>query len=220
MATSSCETVKDVEQRKKKLTEQGRCFICLRRNHRTADCRTKMQCTICKGRHHALICSKPAKKQTSTKQHTHVVVQQTNQDSTTVSTVTNTQLSEPREVLLMAKEATVTSPTNVNNHTKAMIFFDCGSQTSFITHDLAKKLNLKKLSDGNLEVFAFQQQPVKFHSPKYAIGISLLDGRRVEVILNSTNKIASSFKTATVNKSNDRQTFSSAWPTSGNFYKG
>ncbi|KAI1693215.1 phlebovirus glycoprotein g2 domain-containing protein [Ditylenchus destructor] len=129
-------------------------------------------------RHNALICSK---RDQTNKAAAHVVVNNSDQHTSTVSTVTSTaQLSEPREVLLMAKEATVTS-SNGNKRSNAMIFFDCGSQTSFITHDLAKKLDLKKLSDGMLEVYAFQQQPVKFQSPKYSIKINLLDGQSVEV---------------------------------------
>ena len=42
--------------RKDLLIKQGRCFVCLRKDHLSRNCPSKNQCYKCKGRHHISIC--------------------------------------------------------------------------------------------------------------------------------------------------------------------
>ena len=52
----NCKIVSDIRARKNLLRRQGRCFICLRRNHLAKNCTSTSQCLNCSGRHHVSIC--------------------------------------------------------------------------------------------------------------------------------------------------------------------
>lgn len=56
--SNSCPTVSNVIARKDILRKNGRCFLCLKRNHLIKDCNSKSRCFKCHGRHHISICSK------------------------------------------------------------------------------------------------------------------------------------------------------------------
>ena len=60
--SAKCNIVTDSIRRKQMLSKQGRCFVCLRKWHRSVDCKSNIYCFICKQRHHTAICeySKPA----------------------------------------------------------------------------------------------------------------------------------------------------------------
>lgn len=55
--SSTCGAVTDVSERKQILRRTGRCFVCLRKNHMSRDCRSMARCNKCNGRHHVSICS-------------------------------------------------------------------------------------------------------------------------------------------------------------------
>ena len=60
-----CAKVIDVEARKAILTKTGRCFVCLKRNHKARECRSSMTCSNCRKRHHASICGASSKATTT-----------------------------------------------------------------------------------------------------------------------------------------------------------
>ena len=55
--STSCATITDVTAGKETLRKTGRCYICLRKNHLSRDCRSSFSCRVCRGRHHISICS-------------------------------------------------------------------------------------------------------------------------------------------------------------------
>ena len=54
--SSSCPRVTGVDAWKEVLRKSGRCFICLRKNHISRNCRSSLKCNACSGRHHMSIC--------------------------------------------------------------------------------------------------------------------------------------------------------------------
>ena len=54
--STSCATVTDVAARKDVLRKTGRCYVCLRKNHLSRDCRSSSTCRVCRRRHHVSIC--------------------------------------------------------------------------------------------------------------------------------------------------------------------
>ena len=48
-----CETVMQAAARKQVLKRTGRCFVCLKRGHRSRECRSAGKCRVCSGRHHS-----------------------------------------------------------------------------------------------------------------------------------------------------------------------
>ena len=54
---STCRTVTNVSERKQILRRTGRCFVCLRKNHMSRECRSMTKCKKCNGKHHVSICN-------------------------------------------------------------------------------------------------------------------------------------------------------------------
>ena len=75
-----CVKVTDIEVRKAILMKTGRCFVCLKRNHKAKECRSSMTCSNCRKRHHTSICgasSKAITTSTGTRQASSVSFQST-----------------------------------------------------------------------------------------------------------------------------------------------
>ena len=51
-----CSIVTNVQKRKEILKNSRCCFICIRKNHLSRNCRSRSRCSKCHGRHHASIC--------------------------------------------------------------------------------------------------------------------------------------------------------------------
>ena len=54
-----CDQVSKPEERKQVLMKFGRCFVCLRKGHLIRQCRSRLRCVTCGGRHHSSICTSP-----------------------------------------------------------------------------------------------------------------------------------------------------------------
>ena len=54
---STCRTVTGASERKQILRRTGRCFVCLRKNHMSRECRSTTKCNKSNGRHHVSICN-------------------------------------------------------------------------------------------------------------------------------------------------------------------
>ena len=50
--SSSCQMVRDPNERKQALRASGCCFVCLRPNHISRNCQSPARCTQCHGKHH------------------------------------------------------------------------------------------------------------------------------------------------------------------------
>ena len=106
--------------------------------HEVIDCRSKYNCRICHRKHHTSICKKNTTHQLKDKDNTETTMLSASQETSTV--------------LLKTAVAQVIS---VNNTTEANILFDEGAQRSFITADLATKLNVQKEGSENLNIVSF-----------------------------------------------------------------
>ena len=73
-----------------------------------------------------------------------------------MSVNTYTSLLEPWSPMLMILKVKVFSPKDENKKTEIFVFLDSGSEVSYITDELTKKLKLPKLGEGFLEVYTFQ----------------------------------------------------------------
>uniref|UniRef100_A0A915PBM7 DUF5641 domain-containing protein n=1 Tax=Meloidogyne floridensis TaxID=298350 RepID=A0A915PBM7_9BILA len=93
------------------------------------------------------------------------------------------------------------SPRNEDKKTEIFVFLDSGSEVSYITDELTKKLNLPKLGEGFLEVYTFQgNKSEKQQSGKYLLGIERKDGKNEIIELLSINKIANELRSVTINE--------------------
>ncbi|XP_065062963.1 uncharacterized protein LOC135689604 [Rhopilema esculentum] len=133
---SSCKEVQEIAGRKKILLETKRCFSCLKSGHMTKKCRENRNCKKC-GRnfHHESICYKGAK--------------QTEEETKVTTSVTGKQ-----EVLLQTATAYVYGADKAQRM-KINVFFDSGSQRSYISEEVRRKLNLEVERQENLNLNTF-----------------------------------------------------------------
>ena len=127
-----CDTISSIEERRKTLKEERRCFNCLKKGHFSSECNSRNGCSQCKGwkgKRHYSIClgelsnSKPAENDKGS-------------ESTTVTA------KEKGNVLLQTATGYVYKGSNNDKCIKVQMLFDLGSQRSYVTEELMKKLNL------------------------------------------------------------------------------
>ena len=58
--SSHCQTVKNVNARRRILMDTGRCFSCLRSGHVAAGCKSNVKYLSCGGKHHVAVCTAKA----------------------------------------------------------------------------------------------------------------------------------------------------------------
>jgi len=54
--SASCEKVRGLKERRELLLKSGRCFNCLKNNHKSKDCSSQRNCRYCHKCHHQSIC--------------------------------------------------------------------------------------------------------------------------------------------------------------------
>nr|CAD2183552.1 unnamed protein product [Meloidogyne enterolobii] len=114
---------------------------------------------------------------------------------------TYSSLIEPWNPMLMVLKVKVFSPENENNKIDVFVFLDCGSEVSYVTDELTKKLKLPKLGEGFLEIYTFQgNKSEKQRSGRYLLGIERKNGKNEMLELLSINKIANELRSVTINE--------------------
>lgn len=118
-----------MKERRDILLKMGRCFNCLKTNHKVKDCCNTRTCCTCGKRHHQSICDH--QKQPSNSKL------ETPRESPTL----NSLVKEKRTVLLQTAQAIAVNPAT-NCEQPVRILLDNGSQCSYITNELCFKLKL------------------------------------------------------------------------------
>ena len=164
--TSECKNVVDVKKRKERLLQDGRCFCCLRTGHVVKPCPNGKFCSVCKGKHHSSICERKTN-------NSRVEQGPSNQPNVTA-------ISKERKathVLLQTAKATAVNPIN-GEKCSIRILLDNGSQRSYVTEDVVKKLQLKSEKKENLNLNTFGSVEYKSKSCKVvSFEIELNDGQ-------------------------------------------
>ena len=139
--STNCSTVTDINSRKSLLKQQGRCFVCLRRNHLARNCSPNKVCRICSGRHHMSICENANRDSGAPRnqpQGSSVVApnREERRSSTTVYVDSN------MSILLQTAIASVSTVQRPHPVVDMHVLFDSGSQRSYISEHARGKLNL------------------------------------------------------------------------------
>lgn len=156
--SNSCTTVSNVTARKDILRKNGRCFLCLKRNHLSRDCNSKSHCFKCHGRHHISICTKDTNEQKCQKPQTTSDGRPTQPDQGLQTRQPTGSESKPNEqqtgngttlfvssktpVLLQTAQATILRADTPRNSAKVRVILDSGSQRSYITNRVRNLLKL------------------------------------------------------------------------------
>ena len=127
-----------------------RCFQCLKLGHKAKDCPSKRKCRKCGGAHHQTLCSKQ-------NESVAPLTENGSQNTTTAAAV-----SGRKTVLLQTAKAYVYGEDE-SRKMQIIILFDGGSQRSYVTDHLKKKLYLKSehLEVLNLSTFGSENSDRK-----------------------------------------------------------
>ena len=134
-----CTVIKEIGRRKEVLKDNGRCYVCLQKNHIARGCLSKIRCQHCGRRHHTSICE--AKKSSPRREK-----------STSSNTVS---ANGSGGALLQTAQASVASTTDDSRSATVRILLDGGSQRSYITQRLQDQLQVSATSRELLSISAF-----------------------------------------------------------------
>ncbi|XP_063436301.1 uncharacterized protein LOC134717737 [Mytilus trossulus] len=195
---NTCKNVKDVEKRIEIVKRKKVCFNCFG-SHRVAECKSEFKCRQCGKRHHTSI---------------HVQVHNTEPKSLTENqyntqkTVAHTAVEETPLELTTSLHSTVTAHTDVllktavtpvwseNRSIMTNILLDEGAQNSFITEDLARKLEIESTEKIALKISGFGGNGGQVrHLDKANIAIETVDNQRIEIDVIIVPKIAAPIQT-------------------------
>ena len=147
---SACKSVTDVETRKQVLRREGRCYVCLKRNHLSRDCRSNIRCSQCNGRHHVSLCQR-AQGQKNVSTSDRGTDSERNPSERQLPS-TQMYVGTKTPVLLQ----TATAPTYGKSTTiQARIILDSGSQRSYVTNRLRDRLALETVRTDMISIKTF-----------------------------------------------------------------
>ena len=124
--------------------------MCLRRGHKGIDCRSSLKCSICQGRHHLSICSRPRQANNSQPGTSPSVPAYQNSSRTVQAPAVNGRpstmsmyVSTKTPTLLQTARVKVNAPNRESPVIDTRIVFDSGSQRSYISNKICEALGLK-----------------------------------------------------------------------------
>ena len=175
-----CTKYKTIGNRKERISELKLCPRCLRSKHFVAPCNYNRPCFYCNENHHRALCESKfntTRREVGNNEREVIVVQQINVEELSSlpspeSNQNDMQVASLRSCNETVKEITervvfLTVKAIVENQsskykTSAHIFFDSGSQLTFISERLRQKLNLAPLTEEILTLHTFvAKKPLK-----------------------------------------------------------
>jgi len=217
---STCPTWRGAQARKARMLFLNRCLMCSG-SHSNGECRSKSVCPLCGDRHHYLICTgrKPwvpiggtsqplsgtggnsqplANRQSSSSAQRNVASSHPavefggNQMTMAVHDRSIAPSSRPSAYLMVA-EVYVFNHIDPDNPILTPVFFDSGSQPSFITSDLAAQIRPHRLAKEKMTLAGFTGKdkctPVNFSSSRFSVLLQRQDGGWEPLTLNESPKI-------------------------------
>ena len=170
--SDECQRYATVEERKQRI--KGSCFICMKQGHRLGECGLKKSCAYCHqwNNHHRSLCQQKFGAENREGAH---LVQELHADED-YSINENALLSSGEMVLMQTATADISNP-----HSKQMqnvrMLFDTGSHRTYITESLAKRLNLKRGDESEINLVTFgSEKPQTRKTAETTIGILLKGG--------------------------------------------
>ena len=193
--SDECEKYATIEERKQKI--KGSCYICLNPTHQSSSCRQRVHCHYCKqwNRHHRSLCPQ----QFGTVQRENSSLAEELPEENEVLNTENSLISSGEMVLMQTAKADVQNPVNGLGQ-NARILLDSGSQRTYITESLAKRLNLKlEYKDEFMLVTFGSEKPKRTESRNTKLDIVLKDGSILTITANVVPQIAESIQRRPVN---------------------
>ena len=154
--SDECTDFPDIPSRKKQIS--GRCYICLKTGHSLKKCSSERKCVYCnqERNHHRSLCPKQFKSTDNINQTSMVAIGE--------------------QVIMQTATVDLVNPFCEKIETTRLLL-DCGSQRSYITEDLAKRLKLNSTGKNYLTIYTFgTTKPKEIETPIVELGIQLKSG--------------------------------------------
>lgn len=161
-----CKHVTDYEKRQQIVKQERLCYNCLKK-HCLKDCPSTRSCRNCRRRHHTSLCKSPGNSSSkdAVQKDTPVTTKDTKDASRNSTKVHGMSVSadginrvQSGSVLLKTAVADV-SATGADCSEVGTILFDEGATRSFITKDLAEKLQLVPVGKERIQLATFGGKP-------------------------------------------------------------
>ena len=195
--SDECPKYTTMEARKQRI--KGSCYICLREGHNANDClKQGTRCYFCKqmNHHHRSLC--PQKFGTPHRESAKLAEEMPMQSDETVNTE-NSLISSGEMVLMQTTMADIRNPDNGHRQNVRMLL-DSGSQRTYITESLARRLNLKMGNRDDIMLVTFgSEKPTRIRPPTTKLDIRLKDGSTLQISANVVPQIAGSIQRWPVN---------------------
>ena len=155
-----CVKISKPELRRNFLSKENRCFKCLKQGHQAKTCRSRSMCYSCGGKHHSSICETFQKEKDKENREQSV----------------NNFAGNFSSVLLQTACADIVNGANSKIAGNARIMFDSGSQLTYITPELSKKLNLKSIGTKELCIQTFGNIKTTKSFPLVKFNVKTVEG--------------------------------------------
>ena len=153
--SASCSKVSSIKDRRE-ILRNGKCFNCLKSNHKVKDCHSKHTCRNCQKRHHQSVCDAQLEKpSTPVSQSVGPVSQSSTSEGNALNTSSlNVTTRNKGTILLQMAQAMAVNPVT-SQLKKIRLLFDNGSQRSYVTEDLCAMLMLRAEHKEQLQLNTF-----------------------------------------------------------------
>ena len=156
-----CKNVVNIKERKNIISKYGRCFCCLKRNHKAFECRSKFFCVKCNQKHHPSICDRPNRgneiNDLSVDAKSFSPSAATQPASLTNATSCLGNVENGGRVALQTAQAILRG----NQVVKARVLFDTGSHRTFVTQDIVDLLGKAPFKQESLAIRTFGSDKVE-----------------------------------------------------------
>ena len=194
--SDECPKYTTMDSRKQRI--KGCCFICLKDGHNASECLKRgSRCYYCRqmNHHHRSLCPQkfgiPYRESAKLADEIPIEDGQVNTE--------NSLISSGEMVLMQTARADIKNDTHGGRHNVRLIL-DSGSQRTYITESLARKLHLKMGNKDEIMLVTFgSEKPKKINSPTTKLDIILKDGSTLQINANVVPHIAGSVQRRPVN---------------------
>ena len=192
-APISCNAVKEHQKRLDIIKRDKLCYNCLG-HHKVSECNSRYRCRKCNRKHHTSICN-PTGDSGESKDTSQGSATENN--TTTLSTLTPSNREPPRNHVCLLKTA-IATVTTTDSEAEANILFDEGSQRSFLTQDLANLLSLQSCKKEDICLSSFgAKRPLSKRMEVALINIKTQTGGLIPISVLIVPTIATPLKSTT-----------------------
>ena len=195
----SDECLKYVTAESRKQRFRGCCFLCLKPEHRTRECGVSKTCFYCRelNSHHRSLC--PERFGMQQRESIQMAEELQEYGAVGGTEAENVLVSSGEMVLMQTAKTHIRNPIN-GSRENVRLLLDSGSQRTYITEALARRLNLKMGEVNEITLVTFgSEKPKTIRTPTTVLDIELKDGSTLKINANIVPNITGSIQRRPIN---------------------